>query len=239
MKITYLLIDFFTIIVPLLFSFHPKLNFHKNWKAFFLGNLVTLLLFAAWDIYFTHLGVWGFNPRYVTGLYVSNLPVEEILFFVCIPYACVFTYHCLNIFVNIRWNRKFETGFIIVFASALLIAGIYNHDKLYTASTFISLSGVLLLLKFVLKVKWLPKLLSIYPLLLIPFFVVNGILTGSGLQQPVVWYNDAKNLGARLLSIPVEDIFYGFEMILVNVFFYEYFISSSTKKAPVNTEASS
>jgi len=239
MKITYLLIDFFTIIIPLVFSFHPKLNFHKRWKAFFISNLLTIVLFAAWDIYFTGLGVWGFNPRYITGIYFFNLPMEEILFFICIPFACVFTYHCMNIFFNFRWNAGFEIVFTIFLSLALLIAGIYYHAKIYTSSVFISLSLLLLLIKFILKVKWFPKLLTIYPLLLIPFFVVNGILTGSGLQEPVVWYNESEKMDIRLSTIPLEDVFYGFEMILVTVFFYENFISSSTKKAPANTEASS
>jgi hypothetical protein len=61
----------------------------------------------------------------------------------------------------------------------------------------------------------------IYPILLIPFFIVNGILTGSGLPQPIVWYNNAENIGIQLWTIPVEDIFYGFELMLINVYLYE------------------
>ena len=69
--------------------------------------------------------------------------------------------------------------------------------------------------------QWMGKLFSVYPVLLIPFFIVNGILTGTGLAEPVVWYNNAENLGIRLITIPVEDIFYGFELILLNIFIYE------------------
>ena len=73
-------------------------------------------------------------------------------------------------------------------------------------------------------------MISIYPVLLIPFFFVNGILTGSGLQEPVVWYNNAENSGIRLFTIPVEDVFYGFELILLNIFLYEYFKSKNKIK---------
>ncbi len=231
MKWLYLLINFCTVIVPVLFSFHPKLNFYKNWKAFFIANAIVAFIFILWDLLFTHIGVWGFNPNYISGLYFFNLPIEEILFFICIPYACVFTYHCLNLFIKTRWPAKTENIFVYTLAAILFLTGIYFYDKLYTASTFISLAIVLFILKYFLKINWLGKLLTIYPILLIPFFIVNGILTGSGLPQPVVWYNNAENMGIRLFTIPFEDIFYGFELILLNIVFYEYFLNKDIKKA--------
>ena len=38
MKFLYLLVDLFTAIVPFIFSFHPKLKFYKNFKAFFISK---------------------------------------------------------------------------------------------------------------------------------------------------------------------------------------------------------
>ncbi len=231
MKWLYLLVNFCTVIIPVLFSFHPKLYFYKNWKAFFIANAVVAFIFVLWDLVFTHIGVWGFNPDYISGIYFFNLPIEEILFFICIPYACVFTYHCLNLFFKIEWSVKTENIVAYSLIVLLFIFGIYFYGKLYTASTFISLAITLFIIKYFFKSNWLSRLLCIYPVLLIPFFIVNGILTGSGLPQPVVWYNDAENLGIRLVTIPVEDIFYGFELILLNVFLYEYF------KNKINNEA--
>jgi lycopene cyclase domain-containing protein len=45
---------------------------------------------------------------------------------------------------------------------------------------------------------------------LIPFLIVNGLLT----SIPVVLYNDAENLGIRIYTIPVEDVFYGYALLL-------------------------
>lgn len=231
MNYTYLWINFCTIIIPFLFSFHPKLKFYKNFRFFFIANSIVAILFVLWDAYFTDLGVWGFNPNYLTGLGVFNLPLEEVLFFVCIPFSCVFTYHCLNLFFDLSWRPGIELVFVLLLSSILLGLGIYFFDQYYTSYTFISLGILLLIIKFLLKPEWLGSLFTIYTILLLPFFVVNGILTGTGLESPVVWYNNEENLTIRLLTIPVEDIFYGFELILLNVLLYEYFKSKhSTQK---------
>ncbi|MBK8278886.1 MAG: lycopene cyclase domain-containing protein [Saprospiraceae bacterium] len=223
MKALYLLIDFFTILVPFIFSFHPKIQFNKALRYFLPANLLAASIFIVWDIIFTKIGVWGFNPDYLMGSYIASIPMEELLFFICIPYACVFTVFSFNIFFKLTWNTRTENIFVMGASAILLVVGILNYNRWYTSTTFISLALFLLFLKYWAKVAWLSKLVLVYPVLLIPFFVVNGILTGTGLPAPVVWYNDNENLGIRLLTIPVEDIFYGFELILLNFFFYEQF----------------
>lgn len=236
MKFLYLLVDFLTVIVPLLFSFHPKIKFYRTWKAFFTAAVLMAGIFIVWDVLFTRLGVWDFNPRYVTGIMVFNLPIEEILFFICVPYSCVFTYFCLDKFYNLAWNPKAETVFCLIFSIVLIISGVLFIEKWYTSVTFISTGVVCLFLKFVLKINWFGKAVSVYAILLIPFLIVNGILTGSGIDEAVVRYNAAENLGIRILTIPVEDVFYGFELILLNLAIYLRLIEKkeSMQQCPVD-----
>lgn len=220
MKYLYLLIDFFTIIIPLVFSFHPKINFYKTWKEFFKAAIPVAIVFIAWDSAFTRLGVWSFNPLYVTGVYFFNLPVEEILFFICIPYSCVFTFYCLDKFYKPGWPAFLEDIFCIVLSVVLIITGIIFKESNYTSVTFFSTAFVCLFLKFILKIHWFGKAVSVYVILLIPFMIVNGILTGTGLEEPIVRYNNSETMGVRLFTIPLEDIFYGFTLILLNLLIY-------------------
>lgn len=221
-KYTYLAIDLGALIVPLIFSFHPKLLFYKKWAAFGFANFIVSILFIVWDMYYTHLGVWGFNPRYLTGINVGNLPAEEILFFMCIPFSSVYTYHCLKIFYPDR-NKIPHKEITLFMVMLLLCVGMQHPLHIYTSVTFILLSLTLLLLTFVLDLPWIPNFYFTYVIILLPFFIVNGLLTGTGLDAPVVWYDDTQNLDIRLGTIPVEDIFYGMLMLILNTALFEYF----------------
>ncbi|WP_432712038.1 lycopene cyclase domain-containing protein [Pedobacter sp.] len=221
MKYTYLLVNFFTIIVPFIFSFHPKLKFYKTWQAFFLAVIITGLFFVLWDNYFTSLGVWGFNKKYVIGLFIGHLPIEEILFFFCIPYACVYTYHCIDLFLKKSWSLRGESVLTLLFIIAFIVVAIIYDHQTYTLFAFLSPAILLFIAKYILKVQWLGRFYLIYGILLLPFLIVNGVLTGTGLDNPVVWYNEEEIFGFRILTIPFEDIFYGMAMVLMNLLIYK------------------
>lgn len=224
-KYTYLLIDFFTIIVPFIFSFHPRLMFWKNIKAFVPACLVTSLFFLAWDAIFTKIGVWGFNEDYVLGWFIAGMPIEEILFFICIPYACVFSYHCFGILFPHKFRHvKTKVKSISMILGALAFCFVY-HQQLYTLVNFAVFALLIFYLAFVKKVHWLGQFYVTYLVMIIPFFVVNGLLTGTGLAAPIVWYNSAEIIGVRMLTIPFEDTFYGMTLIGINIFLYEHFLA--------------
>jgi len=218
----YLLVNISAVIIPFIFSFHPKLNFYRQWIYFFPACIITAVIFCLWDGIFTHLGVWSFNEKYLSGLKIFNLPVEEVLFFICIPYACVFTYFCLKVLIPGDPLRKAGRVISVILIIVLSVIAALYTEKNYTFYTFTLLALMILFVQFVLRSKWLSFFYFTYLILLIPFFIVNGILTGTGLEEPVVIYNDTENLGIRLGTIPVEDIFYGMLLILCNVLLYNF-----------------
>src|SRR5436190_263046 len=135
-KYHYLSIDLLTLLFPFLFSFYSKANFSKKWKYLWLAILVPGLIFIAWDDVFTRLGVWGFNKAYVSGLYVGTLPIEEILFFICVPYACVFTYEALGHVFKKDYLAHYQKSISAFLVVSCFLLGMKNLDKWYTCTTF-------------------------------------------------------------------------------------------------------
>ena len=102
--------------------------------------------------------------------------------------------------------------------------------KVYTIFAFGSVLFLIFMLHFVFKVKWLSRFYFAYLILQIPFLIVNGILTGTGLKEPIVWYNASHIIGWRILTIPFEDIFYGMAMLLMSIAIYEYLMIKKENK---------
>ena len=225
---TYLLIHALSLAGPLALSFDNKVHFYKKWKYLFPAMIIPAIFFIVWDVYFTHTGVWSFSSEHTIGWKIINLPLEEVLFFITVPYCCMFIYECIRCYFPGLREKKWADGLLWLLALLLLVIGLLNKDKAYTAYTFILngffIATIYLFRKFFRGFDALSFLLS-YLIIIIPFLIVNGFLTAI----PVVLYNDAENLGIRIFSflpdpfnnIPFEDIFYGMLLIIMNVTFYE------------------
>jgi len=225
MNYLYLLLNLGSLSIPFLFSFHPKLQFYKYWKSLGLAIIITMSIFITWDVIFTNMGVWGFNSNYFLGSKLLNLPIEEWLFFICIPYACVFTHYALSYYLP-NTKLKVKTVKIISYILIILLITtlIFNSNKWYTLVNFFY-AIILLLIVLKTNIAMLQTFFLTFLVMLIPFFIVNGILTGSFIENEVVWYNNSENLGIRLFTIPIEDSIYALNLILTNLALTEYFQS--------------
>lgn len=210
----YLLLNLGSLSIPLFYSFfEKKFHFRQYFKAASLSVVLVAIPFLIWDGLFTKIGVWGFNPDYHLSFEIFKMPMEEWLFFFCIPYACLFTLEALKYYLpNFRLSKSVTKiiSFLLVLLAGLLL--MFNFGKWYTTVNFILF---LLLILYGLKnhLETLSIYLPSFLFILVPFFVVNGILTGSFIEKPIVWYNNNENLDFRLFTIPFEDIFYAFNML--------------------------
>ncbi|PJA04661.1 MAG: lycopene cyclase domain-containing protein [Flavobacteriales bacterium CG_4_10_14_0_2_um_filter_35_18] len=226
----YLVLNIASFIVPFAYSFEKKMHFIRLWKSVFLSIFIVGIFFIFWDIIFTQQGVWGFNPDYHIGLNLAGLPIEEILFFVCIPYASIFTHYAfIYFFENTRFSDKLTKYISIGLLIIAIFILFYAFPKKYTTVTF---SIFILLMAFSLwkNTAILSQFYITFMIILIPFFMVNGILTGSFIENEVVWYNNDENLNIRLFTIPVEDAVYAFNMLYPSLFLIAFFKKKFNKE---------
>lgn len=225
---TYFLILLGSIAAPLALSFDKKVAFYKKWKYLFPAMLLPALFFLVWDELKTRAGVWSFSNEHIIGIKLSSLPLEEVLFFFVVPYCCIFIYECIVCYFPLVKQKNWGRPVLMMMGVLFLIAAVFSYGKSYTFYT--SLFNALFIASLFIFQKWFrgfnaTAFLISYVVVVIPFLVVNGLLTGI----PVVLYNDAENLGLRIFSflpwsmnnIPVEDILYGMLLILMNVALFE------------------
>lgn len=225
----YLLLNIASISIPLLYSFNKKMYFIKHWKAVFTSIIIIGLGFIVWDVIFTAQGIWGFNEEYHSPIKILGLPIEEWLFFICIPYASIFIHYALAYFYPKLLIPKNITRYIsIAFLVLLIITVAKNTDKLYTLINF-TLTIICLVISLY-KTEQAQRFYISFLIILIPFCFVNGVLTGSFIPEPVVWYNNEENLALRLFTIPIEDIGYAFSLLFLNLVLIDRLKSKTEKE---------
>lgn len=205
----YLLINIFIIIVPLLLTFEKKLKFYKKLPALLISILLVSTVYIIWDSYAAKAGDWAFNPQYLIGIYLFDLPLEEILFFITVPFSIIFIYETAKFYL--KEKEIFFSTYIYLSVMILLIVGaILFSNQNYTLIVLCFCLAFFIIALFFYrtiiksKIFWVTVLISY-----LPFLIVNYLLT----SLPIVTYNPDAIWGNRFLTIPLEDFLYSFSMI--------------------------
>lgn len=210
----------FSFIIPFIFSFHKKIKFYKFFKQIAASLFLIGFFFIIWDIYFTKIGVWGFDKTHHSSIMLSNLPLEEVLFFFVIPFVCVFTYFVLS--EQKVFNLNINITFLKLICILFIAFAFLFFKNAYTISV-LTLTILILLYIIYYRPDWVGYFFSMYLIIhVFPFLLVNGILTGYITELPPVWYDSNNIIGVRLATIPLEDFLYSFILLFLNTCLFEY-----------------
>ena len=209
----YTAINLLVLAVPLALSFDRKVAFWRKWPSVAIAILAVVLVFGVWDSWMASRGIWGFNPEHAGMWRFLHLPLGEWLFFVCVPYACLFVLACVRSYVPDRaWSLPRKV--VVLVAFGFLVLALRFRDLGYTWSVFLSAGLALVALEACVPATIRSKNFWVaLGLTYLPFGIVNGVLTG----LPIVLYDDAQNLAFRVGPIPVEDFFFSFSMLALAV----------------------
>jgi len=240
----YLAIDAGCLLFPFIFSFDKRTEFYKSWRALFVGIALMMIVFIPWDIAFTKAQIWGFNPNYISGTGLLGLPIEEWLFFFCVPYAGLFSYVSVGYYFPRDPLQKASSGISWTIMALCLGLLVLYHDHAYTALTALLLLLLLAVLKLTKQTGFLGRFFLTYLFVMLPFMVTNGLLTGlafwryplfnsapESVLDMIVWYDNAENLGVRIFSVPVDDFLYAMLMLLMVTLGFEWVKAHQAKTA--------
>lgn len=217
----YLLLFIFSLVF--LLSFDKKVAYYRAWRFLLPSITIVACYFIIWDLAFAYGGVWGFNGDYITGFFLGELPIEEILFFFVVPFACIFIYECIRNYFNINLVTRAEKALLIAIALAFWVIGLLQLEKSYSACTFLLAANFTTIHLFFLNASYRSRFFLSFVVSFFPFLIINGALTGSFTQAPIVLYNPDEYLGIRIQTIPVDDLVYSFFLLFSVTTFYEYF----------------
>jgi lycopene cyclase domain-containing protein len=221
MNYTYLLVNLGLLLFSGLVFSNRQINFAGQSKFIILAVLINVFAFSVPTEFLTQLKVIVFNPPYLSGMTLWELPIEELLLSLLLPLSGIAIY----LFLNMRYKDNSLEKYSLALSNMMLgvcIAMLYfGHQKLYTLFTFSILLVFLLYIEYVNKIRFMYKFYRAFLVSLLLFYTVYGILT----SIPVIQYTTEETLNFNFSHIPFESHFYYMSMLLLSVYLYELFKS--------------
>ncbi len=208
---------------PLALSFDQKV-FFIQYLIPVMGAAVTAgAVYIVWDVFAVKRNHWAFNPELAGGVRIARLPLGEWLFFLGVPYACLFIYEVVLAYFGSRqltdggWAVPAVSGGLALGAFAAgFLAGLVQKRE-YTSWVSISAGAVILLITLFRRELWTASAFWIYlGLCMLAFLVVNGTYV----NLPTIFYTRRHFSGIRILGIPLEDFLYNFSYLSLVLFSY-------------------
>ncbi|MBB5636423.1 lycopene cyclase domain-containing protein [Pedobacter cryoconitis] len=219
MNYTYLFVNLALLLLPVLLFSIRQLDFTNNSKFIILAVLINVFAFSIPTEFLTQLKVIVFNPPYLSGMTLWQLPIEELLFSFILPLSGLAIY----LFLNYRFPDNSHDKYSLALSNIMLgvcIAMLYfGHQKLYTLFTFSILLVFILYIEYVNKIRFMYRFYRAFLVTLIPFYIVYSVIV----NLPVIQYNSVETLRFNQFNIPFETPFYFMAMLLLTVYLFEFF----------------
>ncbi len=205
--------------IPLLFGSENRTRIFPKLKYFIPAIIFTEAVFIIWNNRFAQMGIWSYNPDYLSGKEIFNLPWEIWLYYIVISWVSLFIYE----WVKIKFSRiQLANVFVVVSLVLLVVFGLiafFFKAKIYTFFTFFLLTIYFGYTLFRNRFKrHLTGFYLTFFILLIPYFLLSLILV----TLPVISYLPEYELPFRLLQVPVENLAGFFLLLIINITISEY-----------------
>ncbi len=213
----YLTFDLIILIIALLFSFNRKIKCYENFFAYLFSVAIVSTSYLIWEILSVNRGDLSFSAAQTTKFYIFKLPIEELLFFLIMPYLVILIYEATNSYrqektINFTKNHSFLVA-IAVFLLAFIFV---KHNFIFVNLLLVSLVFYLnTIFKYQILNKsniWVTSSIIFIPLII--FFYLK-------VSSQMIFISPMTVIGLKFIKIPIEYFFYSFSMVSLWIIFYE------------------
>lgn len=222
---TFLIINIGLLLLPFCFAIDRKL-FHIGFiRSAIIPAFIVTIIFSEVAVFFANTKVWVYNPAYLIGVNYRQLPLEAYLFVFAFTFMGLASYNYLNARFPKNDLQKFSLAWSNLLLGIFVAILFFAHSKWFPVITVSVLFVLLLLIEYFNKIRFMYRFYRAFVVLLIPFYICFGIIC----NLPIITYNSSETIQLNLANIPLENHFYMMGMLLMGVYFVEYFKRSASK----------
>lgn len=202
----------------LIISLYRPIRNLRNVRPLLFSIMVVDPFYIVWDELAVKYGSWSFNGKYIIGIHIWLIPLEEIIFFLVVPFATILIYEGIGL---LRLSSLNLPGWpFALIAAVFLIFALLNFHHSYTVVSF-AFAGLVILISLCIKPDLLAsKRVWVYMIIsYIPFIIFDHMMV----TLPVFTYGRGSIMGIRIFSIPVEEYVYVFSLLLAYILSYRFY----------------
>lgn len=94
LRYLFILAGCLVITLPLEFVLGARV--YRRWRVAVFALVPVIVVYAAWDVLGIVRDHWWYNPRFVSGVGIGAVPIEELSFFVVVPLCGLLTYEAVG-----------------------------------------------------------------------------------------------------------------------------------------------
>lgn len=180
MNYTYLLVNIALLLLSLFLFFNKKAVVLGVWKLALPAALMASFIFFGTSYLLRYFGILIFDIRYLSGIHILALPLEEFMFCILMPVTGLGIYTFLNITFPGNSLQKFSltvSNLLLGLCMAMLFFA-YQSGNVYSIIFDVILVLLLIYIEYINKLRFMYRFYRAYVLCMILFYPVYFIITG-------------------------------------------------------------
>ncbi len=219
MAFTFLILSLLILVPGLTLHFAHGVLGKGNFKKIVWVSLGHTIVFSSFTGLLKLMGILTYNYQFTSNIIFRTLPFEQYILHFGFSFCALAVYEFLNNRYPGNSLQKYSLALSNLLLGLCVAFLFFAFDKWYTVLAFSLLLIGLFSIEYIGKLRFMYKAYRLFMLMLIPFYVIYGVL----LASKVIVFNPEELVGLYVLKVPVETTVVFLVSILMSIYMFEFF----------------